>query len=85
MFQEEQKQIEQQIYTIFKENSIPLPEDLGWVPVPFSGEWGISTSFFKVVALEAKSGKSLNVPQRAEEIARLAAENLPPQKYFSRI
>ena len=85
MFQEEQKQVEQQIYTIFKENSIPLPEDMGWVPVPFSGEWGISTSFFKVAALEAKSGKSLNVPQRAEEIARLAAENLPPQEYFSRI
>jgi arginyl-tRNA synthetase len=85
MFQKEQKQIEQQIHTIFKENSIPLAEDMGWAPVPFSGEWGISTSFFKVAALEAKSGKSLNVPQRAEEIARLVAENLPPQEYFSRI
>ena len=85
MFQEEQKQIEQQIFTIFKENSIPLAEDMGWAPVPFSGEWGISTSFFKIAALEAKSGKSLNVPQRAEEIARLVAENLPPQEYFSRI
>ncbi len=85
MFQKEQKQVEQQIYTIFKENSIPLAEDMGWAPVPFSGEWGISTSFFKVAALEAKSGKSLNVPQRAEEIARLVAENLPPQEYFSRI
>ena len=85
MFQEEQKQIEQQIYSIFKENSIPFAEDMGWAPVPFSGEWGISTSFFKIAALEAKSGKSLNVPQRAEEIARLVAENLPPQEYFSRI
>lgn len=85
MFQEEQKQVEQQIYTIFKEKSIPLPEDLAWTPVPFSGEWGISTSFFKVAALEAKSGKSLHVPQRAEEIAQLVSENLPPQEYFSRI
>jgi len=85
MFQKEKKQIEQQIYTIFKENSIPFAENTGWAPVPFSGEWGISTSFFKVAALEAKSGKSLNVPQRAEEIARLVAENLPPQEYFSRI
>ncbi len=85
MFQKEQKQIEQQINTIFKENSIPLAEDMGWAPVPFSGEWGISTSFFKIAALEAKSGKSLNVPQRAEEIAQLVAENLPPQEYFSRI
>ena len=85
MFQKEQKQIEQQIYTIFKENSIPLAEDMGWAPVPFSGEWGISTSFFKIAALEAKSGKSLNVPQRAGEIAQLVAENLPSQEYFSRI
>jgi arginyl-tRNA synthetase len=85
MFQEEQKQVEQQIFSIFKKSSIPLPEDMGWVPVPFSGEWGISTSFFKVAALEAKSGKSLNVPQRAEEIAQLVAENLPSQEYFSRI
>ncbi|MCK4489704.1 MAG: arginine--tRNA ligase, partial [Anaerolineales bacterium] len=85
MFQEEQKQVEQQIFSIFKKSSIPLAEDMGWVPVPFSGEWGISTSFFKVAALEAKSGKSLNVPQRAEEIAQLVAENLPSQEYFSRI
>ena len=85
MFQEEHNQVEQQIQIIFKENTIPFPEDLGWAPVPFSGEWGISTSFFKVAALEAKSGKSLNIPQRAEKIALLVAENLPPQRYFPRV
>ena len=85
MFQEEYNQVEQQIQSIFKENSIPFPEDLGWTPVPFSGEWGISTSFFKTAALEAKSGKSLNIPQRAEEIAKMTAEKLPPQKYFPRV
>ncbi len=85
MFQSEQKQIEQQISSIFKEHKIPFPEGLDWAPVPFSGEWGLSTSFFKVAAAEAKSGKSLNVPQRAEEIARLVADNLPSQEYFSRI
>ncbi len=85
MFQSEQKQIEQQISSIFKEHKIPSPEGLDWAPVPFSGEWGLSTSFFKVAAAEAKSGKSLNVPQRAEEIARLVADNLPSQEYFSRI
>jgi arginyl-tRNA synthetase len=85
MFQEEQKQVEQQISIIFKEHKIPFPEDLDWVPVPFSGEWGLSTSFFKVAAAEAKSGKSLNVPQRAEEIARLVADTLPSQDYFPRI
>jgi len=85
MFQEEYNQVEQQIQTIFKENSIPIPESLGWTPVPFSGEWGISTSFFKTAALEAKSGESLNIPQRAEEIAKIIAENLPQQKYFPRV
>jgi len=85
MFQSEQTQVEQQISIIFKEHKIPFPEDLDWAPVPFSGEWGLSTSFFKVAAAEAKSGKSLNVPQRAEEIARLVADNLPSQEYFPRI
>jgi arginyl-tRNA synthetase len=85
MFQREQKQVEQQISIIFKEDKIPFSEDLDWAPVPFSGEWGLSTSFFKVAAAEAKSGKSLNVPQRAEEIARLVADNLPSQEYFPRI
>jgi len=85
MFQKEQKLVEQQIVIIFKEHKIPFPEDLDWSPVPFSGEWGLSTSFFKVAAAEAKSGKSLNVPQRAEEIARLVADNIPSQEYFPRI
>jgi len=85
MFQREQKQVEQQISSIFKEHKIPFPEDLDWAPVPFSGEWGLSTSFFKVAAAEAKGGKSLNVPQRAEEIARLVVDNLPSQEYFPRI
>ena len=85
MFQSEQTQVEQQISIIFKEHKIPFPEDLDWAPVPFSGEWGLSTSFFKVAAAEAKSGKSLNVPQRAEDIARLVADNIPSQEYFPRI
>ncbi len=85
MFQVEQLQIEEQIQTILEDKHIPVPEDLGWAPVPFSGEWGIATSFFRVAALEAKSEKSLNVPQRAEEIALLVKENLPPHEYFPRI
>ena len=85
MFQKEQKLVEQQIVIIFKDHKIPFMEDLDWSPVPFSGEWGLSTSFFKVAAAEAKNGKSLNVPQRAEEIARLVADNIPSQEYFPRI
>ncbi|HUE98312.1 MAG TPA: arginine--tRNA ligase, partial [Anaerolineales bacterium] len=45
--------------------------DLKWQPIPFSGEWGVSTSFFQTAANEARAGKGnkLPVPQRAQEIA----------------
>ena len=62
-----------------------MPDDFGWAPVPFSGEWGIATSFFKSAAEEAKTKKSINVPQRAVEIAQIIAEELPAQQYFPRI
>jgi len=85
MFQKEKKDLEEQIQIILQEAGIPVPDDLGWAPIPFSGEWGIATSFFKVAALEAKSGKVKNVPQRAEEIAALVAEKIIPQTYLPRI
>jgi arginyl-tRNA synthetase len=85
MFQKEKQNLEGQIKDILQEAGIPAPEDLGWAPIPFSGEWGISTSFYKVAALEARSGKVKNVPQRAEEIAAWVAEKIPDQKYFPRI
>ena len=77
MFQTEQQAIEENIKTFCIENGIPLIA-LEWKPIPFSGEWGISTSFFATAAAEARSGKKVIVPQRAQEIAeqvRSAAEN----------
>ena len=85
MFQKEQKYLEQEIQTILREKKLPVPEELNWSSIPFSGEWGIATSFFKTASLEAKSGQSINVPQRAGEIASLVAELMPAQKYFPRI
>jgi len=85
MFQKEKQDLEGKIQNILQEAGIPVPEELGWAPIPFSGEWGIATSFFKVAAQEAKSGQVKNVPQRAEEIAALVAEKIPPQTYFPRI
>jgi arginyl-tRNA synthetase len=85
MFEQEKKDLELQIQDILKEEGIPVPDELGWAPIPFSGEWGIATSFFKVAALEAKSGTVQNVPQRAEEIAALVAGKLPSQNYFPRL
>lgn len=70
MFKEEQRTIEAKIREFSRQQRIPLA-DLKWQPIPFSGEWGISTSFFQTAADEARSGKGpgLPVPQRAQQIA----------------
>jgi arginyl-tRNA synthetase len=86
MFQKEQNHLASQIKAILQDQDLPVLEVMEWAPIPFSGDWGIATSFFKVAAQEARSGKgSINVPQRAEEIASLVAKALPDQEYFPRV
>src|SRR5512139_3420863 len=70
MFQKEQQLIEDKIKAYGAANELPLAE-LKWQPIPFSGEWGVSTSFFQTAANEARAGKGgkVPVPQRAQEIA----------------
>ena len=70
MFENEQQFIEEKIKAYSAANDIPLA-DLKWQPIPFSGEWGVSTSFFQTAANEARAGKGnkVPVPQRAQEIA----------------
>jgi len=85
MFASEQVQAEKRILSILHDHDLALLDALEWTAVPFEGEWGISTSFFKLAALEAQQGKQGNVPQRAEEIARLVAEELETGEYFSRV
>jgi arginyl-tRNA synthetase len=79
MFLNEQQIIEEKIKAYCAAHDILLAE-LKWQPIPFSGEWGVSTSFFQTAANEARAGKGspakgtrayskLPVPQRAQEIA----------------
>jgi arginyl-tRNA synthetase len=70
MFQKEQQLIEDKIKAYSTAHDIPLAE-LKWQPIPFAGEWGVSTSFFQTAAKEARAGRGnkLPVPQRAQEIA----------------
>lgn len=70
MFEKEQQLIEEKIKAYCDANDIILA-DLKWQPIPFSGEWGTSTSFFQTAANEARAGKrkKVPVPQRAQEIA----------------
>jgi len=85
MFEQEQQAIETQIKAFCAASEIPLVE-LKWMPIPFSGEWGISTSFFATAAAEAKAGKSkgLPVPARAQEIAEAVRNSLGVQPGISR-
>ena len=86
MFDNEQKFIENKIKEFCKQNDIPLAE-LKWQPIPFSGEWGISTSFFQTAADEARAGKGTGkpVPQRAQEIAEQAKAKIGSVKGISHI
>jgi arginyl-tRNA synthetase len=85
MFQKETRTLEKQIVELLQDQDIPVQDDLDWSPVPFSGEWGIATSFFKLAAQEAKSGRKGSVPERAEELAALVADKLPALEYFPRV
>lgn len=70
MFTKEQQLVETKIKDFCAANDIPAAE-FKWLPIPFAGEWGFSTSFFQVAANEARAGKGnkIPVPQRAQEIA----------------
>ncbi len=85
MFQKEQQVIEAKIREFFAQNDIPFTV-LKWSPIPFSGEWGISTSFFQIAADEARAGKrGKPVPLRAQEIAEQAKNQLGSIEGISRI
>jgi arginyl-tRNA synthetase len=86
MFEAEQSALEVHIRQFCSANVIPLG-DLRWLPIPFSGEWGISTSFFAAAAAEAKAGvsKGRPVPLRAQEIAEAVRSALGVPEGFSRV
>ena len=76
MFTDLQQAVEEKIKIYCSAHEI-APALLKWTAIPFSGEWGMSTSFFQTAADEARAGKGnkVPVPQRAQEIAdQLKAE-----------
>jgi arginyl-tRNA synthetase len=90
MFEADRESIVAQIEDFCAENSLPIPEKIQWNPIPFNGEWGISTSFFQLAALEArlrkeKIGAAINVQQRAQEIAAEVATRIGAPAGFSRV
>lgn len=85
MFDREQQAVGAQIQAYLKNQDIPDPGELQWNPIPFAGEWGISIPCFPFAALEARSGKQVQVPQRAQEIAAELAEYIGIPAGFSRV
>jgi len=85
MFESEQKQLETQIKAYCAAHDLPQ-KDISWSWIPFSGNWGISVSFFQLTAEDAKAkGLKINVAMRAQEIAQSIADALILPEGFDRI
>jgi arginyl-tRNA synthetase len=85
MFEIEQQNIAEMIRLYCLENDLPQVDEINWLPIPFNGEWGISMPFFSLAAQEARSGKKVIVPQRAQEIAVSIAKYLGTPAGFVRV
>lgn len=86
MFEHELNTIAAAINARLAELDIVNPTDIKWQPTPFTGQWGLGTNIcFQAAAAEARSGKKVNVPQRAQELAKLVAADLPRPAGFARL
>jgi arginyl-tRNA synthetase len=86
MFNQELKNIAESINEAMAELRIPVPEKVDWTSTPFSGEWGYgTTACFQSAALEARSGKRIDIRERAQEIAEILSKKLKIPKDFSHI
>ncbi len=85
MFEAEQQAITRQIETYCAKQGLPRPA-LQWTWIPFSGQWGISTSFFQLAAEEMRrAGQKAAVPLRAQELALAVAAYLGTPPGFARV
>jgi len=90
MFEPQQQIISDKIRSYCTDHHLPSPGEITWNPIPFLGEWGITTSFFQLAAQESRAikeatGQSINVVARAQELAASIAEYLGLQPGFVRI
>lgn len=84
MFEQVQHKIAAEITAFLDGQGIPT-EPIDWKWIPFSGQWGISTSFFQTAAQENKLGQKNLVGERAQQIAQLVADFLGVPDGFSRL
>ena len=84
MFEKEQNEIQNQIEEILNKQGISK-QPLKWSWIPFSGHWGISTSFFSTASCEARKQKGINVRQHAADIADQIASALKLPSAFEKV
>ncbi len=85
MFENEKAVVEEKINAYLKLENIN-DFKVEFRPIPFSGEWGIAVPLFPAAAAEARSGKKVIVPKRAQELAEGIKDFLGKTlKSFSRI
>src|SRR5262249_31355780 len=86
MFESDLAGIGEQMTQILTGLGVPAVGEARWQPTPFAGEWGQGTNLaFQAAAAEAKAGKKVNVPARAQELARALAEKVQLPAGFARI
>jgi arginyl-tRNA synthetase len=68
MFEKEKSIIDNKIRQYLSGQGIEAPV-LEFRQIPFSGEWGLAVPLFPIAAGEARSGKKVIVPQRAQQLA----------------
>ncbi len=77
MFKNELKEATASIIEAAHAEGLPIPENLEWQPIPFSGSWGFGTAVcFQIAAQEARQGVKINIPARAQELAESLATAL---------
>jgi arginyl-tRNA synthetase len=86
MFEHDLEVIAERIRAALAEAGAPPPGEIKWQPTPFAGEWGLGTNVcFVAAAAQARTGAKINVPARAQELARLAAERVALPAGFARL
>ena len=86
MFESDLKVVADSVRQLLAGQAIEFAEEIKWQPTPFAGQWGMGTNAcFLAAAAEARSGKKVNVPARAAELARAVAQGLGTPPGFARV
>jgi len=84
MFEKEKSKLKSKIMDYLQGQGVKDP-DIQFRQIPFSGEWGLAVPLFPVAAGEARSGKKVIVPKRAQELALGIKDHLGSLSGFSHI